>query len=90
MFQAGPVERDPEELHALITNTGQDTRQARDIPGTTRRRAGEIRRLARLRCEAKARLLEVSDLSQACAGHRDARPRWSLHCECCVYVCRCV
>lgn len=53
MFQAGPVERDPEELHALIMSAGQDTRQARDIPGTARRRAGEIRRLAHLRCEAK-------------------------------------
>ncbi len=37
MFEAGPVERDPEELHALIMSAGQGTRQARDIPGTTRR-----------------------------------------------------
>lgn len=49
MFEAGPVERDPEEHHALIMSAGQDTQQARDIPGTTRRWAGEIRRLAHLR-----------------------------------------
>lgn len=44
MFQAGPVERDPEEFSALIMSAGQDTRQTRDIPGTTCRWAGEIQK----------------------------------------------